>query len=116
MMKTTVPAIVGACALLVACIAGAAEPIMTFTGIVTDTMCGARPHSNMLKDKTDAECARQCARGQYGFALNDGTAVMKLSDQKTSAKYAGQEVRVTGVYDDKNKTLKVASIEPTHGN
>jgi hypothetical protein len=111
-MKTPGPAIAAACTLFAAYMAGAESP-KTFTGIVTDTMCGAKPHSNMMKDKTEAECVRQCAHGPYGFALRDGTAVMKLSDQKTPAKYAGQEVRVTGVYDEKSKTLKVESITPT---
>jgi len=92
-------------------VSGAESP-KTFTGIVTDTMCGSKPHSQMMKDKTDAECVRLCARGPNAYALFDGTAVMKLSDQKTPAKYAGQQVRVTGVYDEKSKTLKVESITP----
>jgi len=115
MMKTTVPAIAALCTLFAASVA-AAEPPQTFMGIVTDTMCGSKPHSNMLKDKTAAECVRHCARGPYGYALLDGTVVMKLSDQKASAKFAGQEVTVTGVYDEKSRTLKVSSIEPAHGN
>jgi hypothetical protein len=86
----------------------------TFTGTVTDTMCGSHPHSQMMKDKTDAECVRICTDGSSAYALFDGTAVMKLTDQKTSAKYAGQKVKVTGVYDEKSKTLKVASIEPSN--
>jgi hypothetical protein len=70
----------------------------------------------MMKDKTDAECVRLCARGPQGYALFDGTTVMKLSDQNTPAKYAGQKVNLTGVYDEKSKTLKVASIELADGN
>ncbi|MGA2713548.1 MAG: hypothetical protein ABSG41_10625 [Bryobacteraceae bacterium] len=115
MMKTICLTIVAACTLFVARVPGA-ESLKTFTGVVTDTMCGSKPHSNMMKDKTEAECVRLCARGPNGYALFDGTAVMKLSDQKTSAKYAGQQVKVTGVYDEKSKTLKVASIEPANGN
>jgi hypothetical protein len=107
-------AIVAACTLFAPYVAGAEVP-QTFTGVVTDTMCGAKPHSNMMKDKTESECVRQCAHGPYGFALRDGTTVMKLSDQKTPAKYAGQEVRITGVYDERSKTLKVESITPTVG-
>ncbi len=84
----------------------------TFTGVITDTMCGAKPHSLMLKDKTDAECMKICVRGPNGYALYDGTKVMKLSDQKTPEKFAGQKVRVTGVYDEKSKVLKVVSMAP----
>lgn len=107
MMKQTVLIIT----IFAAFLAGAEAP-KTFTGAVTDTMCGAKPHSSMMKDKSDAECVRLCARGPNAYALYDGTAVMKLSDQKTPARYAGQQVKVIGVYDQKNKTLKVASIEP----
>jgi len=113
-MKTIGPAIAMTCTLFAAYVAGAETP-GTFTGIVTDTMCGSKPHSKMMKDKTEAECARLCARGPNAYALFDGTAVMKLSDQKTPAQYAGQQVKVTGVYDEKSKTLKVESITPTGG-
>jgi hypothetical protein len=114
MMKTKSLTITTVCIFFGAWVAGAESP-GTFTGVVTDTMCGSKPHSNMMKDKTDAECARLCAQGAHEYALFDGTAVMKLGDQKASAKYAGQRVKVTGVYDDKSKTLKVASIEPANG-
>jgi len=114
MMKTTGLAIAAACTIFVACVAGAESP-KTFTGVITDTMCGSKPHSNMMKDKTDAECVRLCARGPNAYALFDGNTVMKLSDQKTPAKYAGQKVTVTGVYDERSKTLKVESITPTDG-
>jgi hypothetical protein len=100
------------CISLAAAIALAAESPKTFTGVVTDTMCGAKPHKAMMKDKPDSECVRLCAHGQFSYALLDGATLTKLSDQKTPAKYAGQPVRVTGVYDEKNKMIKVASIEP----
>ena len=103
------------CAVFIAGMRGA-EPPKMFIGVITDTMCGGKPHSDMMKDKTAAECVRLCAHGAYGYALFDGTTVMKLSDQKTPVKYAGQRVRVTGVFDEKSKTLKVASMEPESGN
>jgi hypothetical protein len=109
MLKTICLAVCTACALF-------AQGPKTFTGVITDTMCGSKPHANMMKDKTDADCARLCAHGAYGLALFDGTTVMKLSDQKTSQQYAGRHVRVTGVYDEKSKTLKVGSIEPADAN
>src|SRR5580700_7531366 len=95
MRKARVLTIATACMLFTACASGAESP-RTFTGVVTDTMCGSKPHSNMMKDKTDADCARLCAQGSHQYALFDGAAVMKLGDQKTSAKYAGQRVKVTG--------------------
>ena len=104
----------GAWALVVALVIGA-EPSKVFTGVITDTMCGAKPHSSMMKDKTDAECTRICAHGSSQYALYDGTMVIKLSDQKTSEKFAGQRVRVTGTYNEKSKVLKVVAMEPDAG-
>ena len=89
-----------------------AEAPKTFTGVITDTMCGAKPHSAMMKDKSEAECIRSCIKGPFSYALNDGRSIMKLSDQKTPAKYVAQKVNVLGTYDEKTKTLKVSSIEP----
>jgi hypothetical protein len=85
----------------------------TFTGVITDTMCGAKAHSMMMKGKPDAECVKACAKGPHQYALLSGTNVMKLSDQKSAAKYPAEKVTVMGTYDDKTKTIKVASIEPT---
>jgi hypothetical protein len=89
----------------------AAETPKTFTGVITDTMCGVKPHSAMLKDKTEAECVKICVKGPHSYALYDGTNVMTLSDQNASGKFAARKVTVTGAYDEKTKTLKVVSIE-----
>jgi hypothetical protein len=83
----------------------------TFNGVITDTMCGAKPHT-MMKGHSDSECVKMCIKGPYVYALNDGATVMKLSDQKTSAQYAARRVKVTGIYDEKSKTITVSSIEP----
>ena len=74
------------CALFIAglTLIGAEAP-QTFTGVITDTMCSAKPHSAMMKDKSEAECVRSCSKGPFGYALYDGANVMKLSDQKTPA-------------------------------
>lgn len=83
----------------------------TFTGVITDTMCGAKAHT-MMKGHTDPECVKMCVKGPHVYALLDGTNVMRLSDQKVPAQYAAQKVRVAGSYDEKTKTIKVTSIEP----
>jgi len=90
-------------------LAGGAAP-ETFTGVITDTMCGAK--HGMLKGQPDDQCIKTCVKGPYGYALFDGKNVLKLSDQKNSARYAAQRVKVTGVYHASTKTIKVASIEP----
>src|ERR1700674_4737840 len=83
---------------------------VTFSGVITDSMCGAR--HGMMKDQTDDRCVKMCVKGQYVYALFDGASVLKLSDQKTAAKFAAQKVRVTGTLTEKTKTINVSSIEP----
>ncbi len=97
---------------LVMLIAGAlsgAGTTQTFTGVITDTMCGAK--HGMVKDQPDEECMKMCVKGSSQYALYDGKSVLKLSDQKGAAKFAAKRVKVTGTVDEKSKTIKVASIE-----
>jgi hypothetical protein len=82
-----------------------------FTGVITDTMCG-KTHG-MMPGQPDDKCIAMCVRGSSGqYALYDGKAVLKLSDQKIPAKYAAQRVKVTGTLNEKTRTIKVSSIEP----
>jgi hypothetical protein len=81
----------------------------TFTGTITDTMCGAK--HTMMKDQPDDKCIRMCVKGSSDYALNDGQTILKLSDQSKSAKFAAQKVKITGTLDPKNKTIKMTSIE-----
>jgi len=92
------------CVLLVA-----AGTTQTFTGVITDTMCGAK--HGMIKGQPDDECARLCVKGARDYAFYDGKKVWKLSDQKSPAKFAAAKVKVTGVANDQTQTIKVASIE-----
>ena len=87
-----------------------ADSPKTFTGVITDTMCGAQ--HTMVKNQPDDQCIKMCTKGSSEYALFDGETVLKLTDQKTSAKFAARRVKVTGVYNEKTKTIKVASIEP----
>ena len=82
----------------------------TITGVITDTMCGAK--HTMMKDKADDECVRMCVKGSKDYALFDGKAVWKLSDQKTPARFLAKTVKVTGTADTKTMTIKVTTIEP----
>src|SRR5215469_14205105 len=81
----------------------------TFTGTITDTMCG--PKHTMMKTQPDDQCVKMCAKGQYSYALFDGTKVLKLNDQKTAAKFAAKKVTVNGTLDPKTNTIRVASVE-----
>lgn len=81
----------------------------SFTGVVTDTMCGAK--HTMMKDQPDDKCVKMCVKGSSEYGLFDGKNVFKLSDQSKPAKYAAQKVKVTGTLDPNTKVIKVTAIE-----
>jgi hypothetical protein len=98
-----------ASAILLAANAGATET-QTFVGTITDTMCGAK--HVMAQGQPDDQCTKVCVRDTSSqYALFDGKQVLRLSDQKTPARFAAKKVKVTGTYNEKTKTIKVASIE-----
>ncbi len=87
----------------------------TFTGVITDTMCGA--NHKMMNVTPDAKCVLECTRHDKSvkLALFDGRNVYVLSDQQTPVKFAGQRVKVTGTLYEKTKILQVDSIAPAAG-
>jgi hypothetical protein len=96
--------------LLLACACGlfAADAPKAFTGVITDTMCGA--DHKMMNVSPDSKCVTECIKMGTKYALLEGTNVYTLSDQKTPEKFAGQKVKVMGTLDAKTKTLQVTSI------
>lgn len=90
----------------------------TFTGVITDTMCGA-DHAHMGVTPDD-KCVRECVRtskGKFKYALWDPQAkkMYVLSDQQTPEKFAAQKVVVKGTLFEKTGILKVDSIEAAGG-
>ena len=91
----------------------AAPASQTFTGVVTDDMCGNGNHANMRMGPTDAECTLACISAHgAAYVLYDGKTEYALSDQRTPEAFAGQKVTVTGTLDAKTKSIKVESIRP----
>lgn len=90
-----------------ALIAGAANQ-QTFTGVITDSMCG-KDHA-MMKVTPDSKCVTECVKHGNRYALYDGKTAYVLSDQKTPEQYAGQKVKITGTFNEKTKILQVDSI------
>jgi hypothetical protein len=82
----------------------------TFTGVITDTMCGA--DHKAMRVSPDAKCVRECVHNGSKYALSDGRNLYTLSDQRTPGQFAAQKVKITGVLDAKTKTIKVEKIEP----
>lgn len=90
-----------------ALIAGAANQ-QTFTGVITDSMCG-KDHT-MMNVKPDSKCVLECVKQGSKYALFDGKNVYVLSDQKSPEPFAGQRVKITGTLSQKTGILKVDSI------
>ena len=53
----------------------------TFTGVITDTMCG--PNHNMKGHPAD-QCVKICSKGQYSYALYDGSRIFNLRPKDAS--------------------------------
>ena len=78
----------------------------SFTGTVTDSMCGA-DHKSMNMG-SDEKCVTECAKMGAKYALYDGKNTYTLSDQKAAAKFAAKKVTVTGTLN--GTTIQVTSI------
>lgn len=96
--------------LAVPALALAQGPVREYTGVITDTMCGA-DHAHM-GIQPDEKCVRECVKsGKWKYALLDEKGkMMTLSDQKTPEKYAARKVKIRGVYFEKTGILRVDSI------
>ncbi len=90
-------------------LAAAAAP-QSFTGVITDTMCGA--NHKPMNVSPDSKCVLECVKHGSKYALLVGNNVYILSDQKTPEKFAAQKVKVTGALNEKTKILSVNKIEP----
>lgn len=81
----------------------------TFTGTVSDSMCGAK-HA-MPGD--DAGCTRACVSkgSKYALVVGEKVYTLETSDKKaldTLDKQAGAKVKVTGT--EKDNTITVSSV------
>ena len=80
-----------------------------FTGIITDSMCGARhvKHPNM----DSANCTRECVRTGAKYTLIDGEKSYFLQgDFAELAQFAGQRAKVSGSLE--GETIRVSAINP----
>jgi hypothetical protein len=89
----------------------AADKPQTYTGVITDSMCGAK---HTMGITPDAKCVRECVKmdpQKTKYALLVGKDIYVLSDQQTPEKFAAQRVMVTGTLFEKTKIIKVDKIE-----
>ena len=88
----------------------AAPASQTFTGVITDEMCG-KPDHKAMNMGSDEKCVTECVKSMGSkYALHDGKALYKLSDQKMPAAFAAKKVTVTGTLNEKTKTIQVEKI------
>jgi hypothetical protein len=83
----------------------------TFTGVITETMCGTK-HNMGITDK--AKCIRECVKSdptKYKYALQTGEKLYVLSDQRTPEQFAGARVNVTGTLFEKTGIIRTDKIE-----
>jgi hypothetical protein len=84
-----------------------AQSQKTWDGFVTDTHCGTncQRSSDM---KPDRACVRLCVRKGSKYGLWYGNHVYELAPQAQAAKFAAENVRVTGTMA--NDTIRIGSI------
>jgi hypothetical protein len=61
-------------------VTASAQSNQTFTGTVSDAMCGAH---HMMQGKTPAQCIRECVKQGSDFALVSGGKVYTLKGGKS---------------------------------
>lgn len=78
---------------------------VTVSGVVSDAMCGAK---HMMKDKSAAECTRECVKKGSKFALVSGEKLYILEGHEAELdKYAGQRVTISGMLQGDTIEVKV---------
>ena len=88
----------------------AASKTQTFTGEVSDSMCGAK---HMMENKAD--CTRACISKGSSYALVVGDKVYKLNTSDKSAldqlnTLAGEQAKVSGTAE--GDTIEVSKVTP----
>lgn len=88
----------------------AASKAQTFTGEISDSMCGAK---HMMENKAD--CTRACIGKGSSYALVVGDKVYKLNTSDKAAldklnTLAGEQAKVTGTAD--GDTIEVSKVTP----
>ncbi len=108
-MRSILHGAVAALVLLTAVLAFTADKPQTFTGKVSDTMCGAK---HMMAGASDADCTRACVKqgSKYALVVGDNVYTLEGGNAATLDKLAGQKATVTGAL--KGKTITVASVAP----
>lgn len=90
---------------------GAAAPagVQTWTGAISDKMCGA-DHKKMGGKLSDRECTLACAKGGSPYVLvADGRVYQLMNHEADLQTHAGHTVRLSG--ELKGDTIRVSAVE-----
>lgn len=80
----------------------------TFSGMITDSRCGAR--HRMTSGKSSTECVRSCVRNGAKYVLVDGEKIYALrGDPAQFEKMAGERVNIVGMLE--GDTIKVQTVD-----
>lgn len=92
-------------------LASAADKKQMFTGLNSDTTCGAKHAMNIRPDdKSVRECVTTDPK-KWKYALLVEPEIFALSDQRTPGTFAGERAKVTGMLFEKPRILRVDNIE-----
>lgn len=91
----------------------------TFTGKIMDSSCAEDGHHiGVIKNgvfKNEKSCILTCVKfggAQFVLYNSETRRIYKLDDQQQPEVFAGQDVTITGSYDEEAKTIHVISIRP----
>jgi len=85
-----------------------------FTGEIVDSLCEDNGHHIGLI-KNEKNCTLACVKfggAQFVLYNSETKRMYKLDDQQKPEAFAGQEVTVTGRYDEQAKAIRVSNIRP----
>ena len=82
----------------------------TITGVVSDSMCGAK-HATASDDA--AACVKKCEAGGSKLVVVAGGKVYNTDDQDKLKGFEGQQVKISG--DVKEDSITIASVAAAKG-
>ena len=105
-------------ALMALAAAGSFAADETWTGKISDSMCGASHKSAAMhagKNMTDRECAQECVKNGGKYVFVKGGKVYNIANQDYAGleQHAGESVKLTGSMN--GDTVTVTNIEAAGG-
>ncbi len=86
----------------------------TFTGSISDDMCG---FTHMMKGMSPKDCVEACIKSGSKYVLADSAhkIIYALDDQTRVKSFSGQEVVITGELAKDGKMIHVNSVNAAPG-